>query len=358
MSLGNTDDSYGLIARILHWLTALLIFVAFPLGFLANRADLVTDADIERVFALFSLHKTVGIAALVIGLTRIGWSLTQTRPNALGHSRPEQYLAGITHRILSIALVLVPLTGWLAHSAAPGLAPIRWPFGQYLPLVPSTADAAAVTGAIHWLATKLLAVAIVLHIAGALKHAIIDRDGTLARMTRGTPAKGRGHHGNSAAILIAVSLWAATIGIAASFAPRPPEPPVAWIATDMRVELRSAVTGETLGDIPAADVRLTLDDDDMGTIDIFAALDSATTPDADPLLAALPIPVAQFSAPLSGAAPDLTAAGQLELGGQVSSATIEVSRTGDMAVIAATMILPPAPDFALHIEASFRRPAE
>lgn len=358
MSLGNTDQSYGLISRILHWVTALLIFVAFPLGFIANRTDLTDQAAIERVFALFSLHKTVGMAALAIGLARIAWSLSQPRPAPISGARIETVLARLTHWTLSIGLVLVPVSGWLAHSAAPGLAPILWPLGQYLPFVPTTSDAAALTGATHWLATKLLAATILLHVAGALKHAFIDRDGTLARMTTGSPAATKPHPKSLLAFPAALALWAVTIGLAVIFAPKPPAPPEPWIAVETHLELRSTITGDSLGQIPAADIALTLGGDDTGTLDIFAALDSLASPEAEPLLAALPIPIAQFSAAVSGTAPDLMATGQLDLGGQVREMGISINRDGDTATFASALVLPSAPDFALYVEATFTRPAE
>ena len=358
MSLGNTDATYGLISRILHWVTALLIFVAFPLGFIANRAELTDQAAIDRVLTLFSLHKTVGIAALAIGLARITWSLTQPRPTPTSASRIEISLARLTHWTLSIGLVLVPVSGWLAHSASPGLAPILWPLGQYLPFVPTTSDAAALTGAIHWLATKLLAAAILLHVAGALKHALIDRDGTLARMTTGSPATTKPHSKSLLAFPAALALWVAAIGLAAVFAPKPPAPPVPWTAVETRLELRSTITGDSLGPIPAADIALTLGGDDTGTLDIFAALDSVQAPEAEPLLTTLPIPIVQFSAAVSGTAPDLIATGKLALGWQSWDMGIAISRDGDTATFASALVLPAAPDFALYVEATFSRPAD
>ncbi|MEQ9041179.1 MAG: cytochrome b [Silicimonas sp.] len=358
MALRNTPRSYGLIARILHWLTALLILTAFPLGFLANRTELTDGAAIERVFALFSLHKTVGIAALLIGLARIGWSLSQPRPAPLSRTRWERTLAEITHWTLSIALVAVPLTGWLAHSSAPGLAPIRWPLPQYLPFVPATPEAAALFGAIHWLVTKLLAAAILLHVAGALKHALIDRDGTLARMTSGTPAGNGTHSGTATAALTALILWIAAIGLGAALAPAPPALPETWTATDVRLALLTTEDEARIGDIPAADVTLTLAADNTGTLDIFAALDSVAATEADPLLATLPIPIAQFSGTVSGTPPDLRAAGRLDLGGQFSDIALALTRDGDTVRLAEALTLPGAPDYALRIEATFRRPAD
>lgn len=358
MPLTNTSSSYGLAARTLHWLTALLIFVAFPLGYVANTTPLTDETAIARVFTLFSLHKTVGIMALLLGVLRVAWTSTQERPAPVSHSRLERAVAEITHWTLTIALIAVPLSGWLAHSSSPGLAPIRWPFGQSLPFVPTTSDAAAIFGAVHWLATKVLGFAILLHVAGALKHVIVDRDATFARMIRGTSAGQGSHPRAGGAFLVAATIWIAALGLGALGAPKPPSPPVPWSATDVRVELWSVQTGKSIGDIPAADVTLTLGDLDTGTVEIFAALDSVSSPEADPLLAALPIPIAQFTGTLSGTAPELKAIGQLDVGGQRSDAALTVIREGDTARLQGDLVISAAPDFSIRIETGFVRPAE
>jgi hypothetical protein len=82
-------------------------------------------------------------------------------------------------------MLIVPLSGWVHHAATTGFAPIWWPFGQSLPFVPVDATVAATAGAMHWLFTKILAASILLHVAGALKHHLIDRDATLRRMLPG-----------------------------------------------------------------------------------------------------------------------------------------------------------------------------
>ncbi|MGR3839457.1 MAG: cytochrome b, partial [Cognatishimia sp.] len=74
MALTNTAARYGSITKIFHWLTALLIFTAFPLGILAHDAPYDTSNELTRKALLFSLHKTVGILAFVTALLRILWA--------------------------------------------------------------------------------------------------------------------------------------------------------------------------------------------------------------------------------------------------------------------------------------------
>lgn len=182
----NTARSYGSVARSLHWLTALIILTNIGLGLWAERIPLEQMALKVQVF---SLHKTLGIAALVVALARIGWALTQTRPAPVHPDRRlETLLAEAVHWTLYGAMVLVPVTGWIEHAASEGYAPILWPLGQGLPLVPKSPALAMTMAQVHHVFALLLMGSVALHVAGAVKHAVIDRDGVLSRMTRGVPA--------------------------------------------------------------------------------------------------------------------------------------------------------------------------
>ena len=184
MTASNSPRAYGWVARLFHWSVALLILAAIGLGLYAGSLPSGTQDQLQTVFATFSVHKTVGIAVLVLALLRILWTLTQKKPRPLHPERRlENLLAEAVHWGMWIGMVIMPLTGWLLHSAAPGgFSRILWPLGQRLPLVPENAALAERFAAFHETGWWLLAGLIVLHVAGALKHALIDRDGTLSRM--------------------------------------------------------------------------------------------------------------------------------------------------------------------------------
>ena len=358
MPFANTSASYGLAARTLHWLTALLIFVAFPLGYVANTTPLIDEAAIGRVYTLFSLHKTVGIMALVIGLARLIWSLTQPRPAALPHARWELALAEATHWVLTIALIAVPLSGWLAHSASPGLAPIRWPFGQSLPFVPVGPASAAGFGAIHWVFTKLLAAAILLHIAGALKHALIDRDGTLARMTRGADVKPTSDRKTLAPALVAATIWLIALGLALVLGLVQNldvvEETREWPLASASITVTDA-SGTTLGSATTFSFLMMLAPDasrpEKGTLDITIPLDAMEGSGVDQILAAAPFPLLTYSGTISGAPPELICAGALDLVGITQPAEFPVTVDATGATVSGRAPLPGAPDLTLVIDA-------
>ena len=184
MPATNTASTYGSITKVFHWLTALLILTVIPLGLIAE--DLAFDGPLK--VPLFSVHKTLGVLTFFVALARILWALTQTKPGDLHPDRRlETLVAHIVHWLLYIALVVVPLSGWLHHAATSGFAPIWLPIGQGLPFIPQSETLAEIFSGLHWIWSKILIVSILLHIAGALKHQIIDKDTTLARMWFGRP---------------------------------------------------------------------------------------------------------------------------------------------------------------------------
>lgn len=213
----NTLRSYGGVARTLHWLTALIILTNIALGLLAVRVPL---DQMEAKVQLFSLHKTLGIAAFAVAALRILWALTQPRPVPLHPERQlETFLAESVHWVLYAAMLLVPVTGWIEHAATEGYAPILWPLGQGLPLVPTSPDLALSMARVHHVFAWLLMGAVVLHVLGALKHALIDRDQVLGRMLRGRAAGGSVASRHVLPAIAGVAIFAAGAGYAITTRP-------------------------------------------------------------------------------------------------------------------------------------------
>lgn len=210
--IANTVETYGLFSRVLHWLMALLIFAAIGLGLYAEDLPTTSDAEVARLFTVYSLHKTIGVAVFFLALVRLAWTVAQPHPAPLHpERRAETFLAHAVHWLLWIALLSVPLTGWLHHAATTGFAPIRWPFGQDLPFVPKSDHLAEIFSRVHGIATKLVFAALALHILGVIKHSAIDRDSTLARMARGTAVPVKAVRQGIVAPALALMLWAGVI---------------------------------------------------------------------------------------------------------------------------------------------------
>ncbi|RMA42151.1 cytochrome b/b6 domain-containing protein [Rhodophyticola porphyridii] len=338
----NSSRRYGSVAKTLHWLTALLLLTAIPLGLVANAWPYDSSAQLAVKALLFSLHKTIGLLAFFVALARIFWAAIQPRPQTLISGRPIQVLlADATHLVLYASLVIVPLSGWLHHAATTGFAPIWWPFGQTLPFVPQSEAVAGFFAAWHWLFTKLLAAAILLHIIGALKHHYIDRDATLARMLPGQPAlpdriADGGAGGHHRAIILAIAIWVLALAGGTLLGlqtddratiPRLAEVQSEWAVRDGTLEitvqqLGSAVTGSFADWTAEIDFAEAPSDGLHGRVDVVIAIGSlslggVTTQalDAEFFNAAV-FPTARFSGPIRAADQGYVVDGVLSLAGR------------------------------------------
>ncbi|WP_300058269.1 cytochrome b/b6 domain-containing protein [uncultured Roseobacter sp.] len=216
MALSNTSTHYGGVTKTFHWLTALLILTLIPLGIYANWLPYETSEQLAQKAWLFSLHKTLGVTVFFVALARILWALGQPKPTLLHPDRKLESLAAETvHWLLYGSLLLVPLSGWIHHAATDGFAPIWWPLGQNLPFVPKSETLASSAAGLHIVFERVLAGSIILHVAGALKHHIIDKDATLLRMLPGKPAilAPLTPHHVALPLISALVIWAGALGI-------------------------------------------------------------------------------------------------------------------------------------------------
>ncbi len=293
MPLANTSSAFGSAAKGFHWLTALLIFTQWPLGWVAQSWPMDSQQALDTKVWLFSAHKTLGIAIFAVALARILWALTQPRPGLLNAGRRlEAGLAETVHWVLYGALVLVPLTGWLEHSAAEGFAAHWWPLGQNLPFVPKDPELARLFGTAHVVFAFVLAGAVALHVAGALKHHLIDRDATLLRMLPGRRALPRppaGMHDGTTPVLAALVLWAVAVAVAftlarsegADMADRLAAVPSGWevqegsLAITVR-QMGGAVTGQFADWTAAIEFAEQATEDRHGEVEVTVAIESLT----------------------------------------------------------------------------------
>ena len=174
------QQRYSSVAILLHWLIALALGFQLALGFSMPKGE---SAD----FALFQLHKSVGITILLLSLARLAWRLTH-RPPAPVEGGFQGFLAKAVHTLFYAFMIAMPLTGWAVVSTSPIEVPtlfwgvIPWP---HLPLPGGINEAAEETHEIlAWIGVSL----IVLHVAGALRHQFLIKDGLLRRIGPGGSA--------------------------------------------------------------------------------------------------------------------------------------------------------------------------
>jgi cytochrome b561 len=172
---------YTSTAIALHWLLALMI-----LGTLAVGLYMTSLPFSPTRLKLYNWHKWAGMVILALSAARLLWRLTHRPPAPPPMPAWQQRASGIAHGLLYGLFFAVPLAGW-AYSSASGFPIVLfgvWPLPDWVPVDPDLAD--RLKPVHHWLAYTLAAV-VAVHVAAALKHQFIDRDGLLRRMAFGRP---------------------------------------------------------------------------------------------------------------------------------------------------------------------------
>ena len=173
-ALSDTPRRYGHVTRALHWAMAAI----FALQLLSAAAHWAFDRKNPIRQALWAVHQPLGILLLIA--VRVVWALTQA-----AHRPPHPGAAGLAARLGHVSLYILMV-------AVPTIAVLRaWGSGRGLeilgvPLLPATGTEitflSKTLGGYHGLLGWTLAALIVGHIAAALIHTALLKDGTLRRM--------------------------------------------------------------------------------------------------------------------------------------------------------------------------------
>lgn len=177
----NMNPRYTRIAIFLHWLVALGLIGTFSVGFYMEGLPLSPNK-----LKLYSWHKWAGITLLAIIVIRLAWRLANRPPAFPDTMGPSARLAAHAgHWLLYALMLLIPFSGWLMSSAQ-GF-PVVW-FGVLpLPdLVPKNSELGELLKKVHAFLNYTLLIAVTGHIALALHHHFVRKDGTLTRMLPGS----------------------------------------------------------------------------------------------------------------------------------------------------------------------------
>lgn len=151
--------TYDRTSRLLHWLVAALVLVQFATGWSWGYFP----RGSEPRFYLFNLHIYAGYLILALAIARIGWRLRHPAPPLpAGMGRPAEIAARATHGLLYLLILLQPILGAVTITA----------FGKAL----------GWTGAVHVALAYVIAAIVMAHLAAALWHQFVRRDGLILRM--------------------------------------------------------------------------------------------------------------------------------------------------------------------------------
>lgn len=194
----NNITKYTNVAIALHWLIGIAILFMFILGWfmteLPKESAKTTSFDIFNLGLMtwevakeesprafyFNLHKSIGLTILMLIVLRMYWRFTHRPPAFLNSMKLwEKRLAKATHHSLYLLMFLIPLSGIIMSAGSK--YGIKW-FG--IKVIPGFDDKVIreLFFEFHEIFGLLLLLLLIFHILGAIKHSIIDKDGTLRRM--------------------------------------------------------------------------------------------------------------------------------------------------------------------------------
>jgi cytochrome b561 len=177
MQAPEASARYTRTAIALHWTIAILVIGQFAWGWWMQ--EIPKQPAGARADA-FNLHKSVGMTIFMLMALRLAWRMGHPAPPLPPMPSWQAAAARATHVLLYVALLAQPLIGYLGSEVSG--YPVRY-FGMTLPgWAGKDVALKEAMSTVHLANSWLIAALVLAHLAGALKHALVDRDGLLARM--------------------------------------------------------------------------------------------------------------------------------------------------------------------------------
>lgn len=184
----DSRTGYSTVAICLHWLIFALIMANWSLGLY------MVDLPISpQMLKFFSWHKWAGVTIFLMAILRVAWRISHPPP-PLPATVPhwQRMAAGLSHLLLYLLLLGIPVSGWL-YSSATGIPTVYLGWLQLPDLVQKDEHLADLLKIAHISLNSALFVIVCIHVASALKHHFIDRDEILARMLPFLNSAGKRH---------------------------------------------------------------------------------------------------------------------------------------------------------------------
>ena len=171
----DTRSGYGWVSIALHWLAAVLVLTMWTLGTLSQ-----TNVEADAVWYAH-LHMSIGVSAYLLLWARVIWRFAASHPGPHpGQSALLFPLAKYFHYLFLIAIGVMLISGPL----------MVWSGGDALEVFALTIPSpfAAWTGLhdllrrVHGVTASVIILGVILHILAALKHIVINRDGTFDKI--------------------------------------------------------------------------------------------------------------------------------------------------------------------------------
>ncbi|MCA2017927.1 cytochrome b [Vibrio tritonius] len=168
---------YNLVARTVHWVSALVIIGMFSVGLW--MVDLSYYSQWYQTAPHW--HKSVGLLLAGLTLFRFVWKIVTASPDVEGNTL-VRIAAKVVHLAMYLLLAGLFISGYLISTEdGRGIEVFNWftlPGGGEL-----FTHQADIAGDVHFYAAWTLIILAVAHVLAALKHHFIDKDNTLRKMT-------------------------------------------------------------------------------------------------------------------------------------------------------------------------------
>lgn len=176
LKMRDTHKQFTVPTISLHWIIAIGMIVMLAFGLYLENMPRSPDKG-----ELIGIHKSVGVIILLLAIPRIYWRFLNKFPKPISPLPNWQLkLAAAAHWVLIIGTVLMPISG-IIMSVGGGFG-LSF-FGTELIAKGNKIEVLSQVGhIIHGLGGKLIIIFVLLHIAGAIKHQFIEKDGTISRM--------------------------------------------------------------------------------------------------------------------------------------------------------------------------------
>ncbi|MEX0303289.1 MAG: cytochrome b [Leisingera sp.] len=172
--------TYNLVSRINHWLFAILFMGMLGYGFYLAYGGL----ELPQKLPLIGTHKSIGVVVLLLALWRVGYRILQGFAKPVADMPKAQEIASkVSHIILLAGIIAVPVSGLVLalYSGFPTDV-----FGLFtIPAIDKVDWLVGAARSAYKIAAYLVTITLVLHVAAALKHHLIDQDRALIRMICG-----------------------------------------------------------------------------------------------------------------------------------------------------------------------------
>ncbi|MFV1983517.1 MAG: cytochrome b [Thiohalomonadales bacterium] len=111
MAIKNTAESYGSLAKLLHWVTALLFLGSYVSVYFRRW---FTEVKTPENWIALQLHLSIGLTIAVIVVLRIFWRIMNRLPDHEPGTDIEHLAAKSGHYTLYAVMIIMTVTGYIA----------------------------------------------------------------------------------------------------------------------------------------------------------------------------------------------------------------------------------------------------